>query len=1417
MGVRRGSKRRQVGATGLMRARRAPVYMQVLTALLFAGFAQAVDSDADTLEDDWETTHFGSLGATAAGDPDGDGLKNGEEQLLGSNPRRFDTDGDALSDKNERDRRTNPTRFDTDGDGLGDYGEVMLYGTDPRRRDTDAGGRDDGEEILVDRTDPLLATDDVLDSDGDGLTNAVEARLGTDPYSTDSDGDLIGDAEENADGDDRYTGDRNENGRFEPDLGEETDPTRLDTDSDGLDDGRERVFGTDPFMDDSDEDGLSDGSEYIERNGTVRRCLHPALFDSDFDGIGDGAEVEAGLNPCDADSDDDGVLDGVEVAEGSDPNSGEGSRTDTDGDGLSDTYETDVAGTDPTVDDSDGDGLSDAEEVFELRDHYISDPLDADSDDDGILDGNEGGVRLGNTPFGGTSPLDADSDDDGLSDGQENGLAAPELSALDADATDPSVFVPDGDPASTTDPLLSDTDEDGLSDGEEDANLDGVRQGSETDPNLEDTDDDDMPDGWEVLYSPTGSCPFGTTQFLDPVDPADAALDIDADGLGSLAEYQLSVRIGIVLRRSRTVPCDADTDDDGVLDGAEALSSFQQGQSDPNNPDTDGDGMSDGDEDLDKDGRLALVLETDPTDVDTDGDGLADDVEDANGDGVLDAGETDPRSPDTDGDDLLDGIEALGFGTDPLNVDTDGDGLGDGLEVGRAGDLDPPSITDPRNPDTDGDGLSDGDEDQNLDGAWDVGETSPLDVDSDDGGVADGTEVLQDGTDPNDPSDDVLPPGEMPPMEPTNPPPGEGPGELDPRWTLEPNAEIRGSSCALGPTRAAPGAGTAALLGLGLTGAACVGRRVRRRRRAGAGAVSALALVSATPNAANAQVQPTPAQVANARNTNLDVNPHRINPAGTDLLGTSRPRVLRHLSYRAAASFDYISSPAVVADRNTGETLRALVGDRGDATFGAAVGFYDRFQVSLAVPMVLHQDAELPGQNLRTATASGFGSPTVIPRGVLVGGSGAPFSLGVEVPVTLPLWDAPAYMGYDGWGVEPRLLAEVKAGPLVFSTALGALFKRDQRVFTLHDGDQYTYALAALLPDAVRGWDFGAEYHGATLLEEPGRSAETRGEVLLGARHRIGERFSITAGGGVGVQSGIAQSSYRAFIALGYTGGSVDAPSDAVPLGAPSKAACGKPGMPPCPPPDTDQDGIADAQDACPAAAEDRDAFEDHDGCPEPDNDGDAIADALDGCPLEAEDEDNFKDTDGCPEPDNDHDTVLDAADHCPLEPEDKDGDADDDGCPDGVAKQCPDGAQPTATGECLARLEAGLITISEPIQFFADTAGFSERSREMLDQVVDILDSNPALHVLIVGHTDAIGSRKKNQELSELRANAVRWYLIRQSKNPTQMARRLKAEGRGESQPIDANDSAVGRSRNRRVEFLLIDPAKKAPAPPAP
>lgn len=144
-----------------------------------------------------------------------------------------------------------------------------------------------------------------------------------------------------------------------------------DSDDDGLTDAFEALAGTDPMSADSDADALSDGYEAM-----VSRT-DPLSTDTDDDGVSDAQELTDGTEA--------GAVPGVAyvVGRGEFAENIRHGFVDTDGDGLSDTYET-RTGLDPSSADSDGDGLSDAWEMM-----HDSNALLVDSDADGLTDGFE--------------------------------------------------------------------------------------------------------------------------------------------------------------------------------------------------------------------------------------------------------------------------------------------------------------------------------------------------------------------------------------------------------------------------------------------------------------------------------------------------------------------------------------------------------------------------------------------------------------------------------------------------------------------------------------------------------------------------------------------------------------------------------------------------------------------------------------------------------------------------------------------------------------------------------------------------------------------------------------------------------------------------------------------------------------------
>jgi iron complex outermembrane receptor protein len=94
-----------------------------------------------------------------------------------------------------------------------------------------------------------------------------------------------------------------------------------------------------------------------------------------------------------------------------------------------------------------------------------------------------------------------------------------------------------------------------------------------------------------------------------------------------------------------------------------------------------------------------------------------------------------------------------------------------------------------------------------------------------------------------------------------------------------------------------------------------------------------------------------------------------------------------------------------------------------------------------------------------------------------------------------------------------------------------------------------------------------------------------------------------------------------------------------------------------------------------------------------------------------------------------------------------------------------------------------------------------ASESLAILSQAVDTLNRYPQVQVEIDGYTDSKGSEPYNQALSERRANIVDAYL---TSHGVDASRITAVKGFGEADPVDSNDTAAGRQRNRRVEFKV-------------
>ena len=112
------------------------------------------------------------------------------------------------------------------------------------------------------------------------------------------------------------------------------------------------------------------------------------------------------------------------------------------------------------------------------------------------------------------------------------------------------------------------------------------------------------------------------------------------------------------------------------------------------------------------------------------------------------------------------------------------------------------------------------------------------------------------------------------------------------------------------------------------------------------------------------------------------------------------------------------------------------------------------------------------------------------------------------------------------------------------------------------------------------------------------------------------------------------------------------------------------------------------------------------------------------------------------------------------------------------------------------------IVNLSSDILFAFNAATLQPEAREVLSRICGILLVTQDYRLEIEGYTDSIGSDEYNQRLSEERAGNVEQYLLECGLEST----RMRARGFGKGYPIESNDTAEGRSKNRRVEIFLPD-----------
>jgi OOP family OmpA-OmpF porin len=172
------------------------------------------------------------------------------------------------------------------------------------------------------------------------------------------------------------------------------------------------------------------------------------------------------------------------------------------------------------------------------------------------------------------------------------------------------------------------------------------------------------------------------------------------------------------------------------------------------------------------------------------------------------------------------------------------------------------------------------------------------------------------------------------------------------------------------------------------------------------------------------------------------------------------------------------------------------------------------------------------------------------------------------------------------------------------------------------------------------------------------------------------------------------------------------------------------------------------------------------------DSDGDGVFDSADQC--SGTPANTAVDANGC-ELDSDNDGVVDSIDKCPT---------------------TPAGAKVDESGCRIILTED--VSIQLNVQFANNSNVVTDTYRQEIEKVAKFMQQYPDTSVVIEGHTDDRGAASYNQQLSQKRATAVMQYLV---DNFGVASDRVSAVGKGESNPIADNNTAEGRSTNRRVQ----------------
>ena len=510
----------------------------------------------------------------------------------------------------------------------------------------------------------------------------------------------------------------------------------------------------------------------------------------------------------------------------------------------------------------------------------------------------------------------------------------------------------------------------------------------------------------------------------------------------------------------------------------------------------------------------------------------------------------------------------------------------------------------------------------------------------------------------------------------------------------------------------------------------------------------------------------------------------RFDPSerGSDWFTTESMDFRGHLRPAAGVVGEWARKP-LVSYQADGSERAALVRDQLFVHVGGSLVAWDRVRFGLNAPVALYQagdDATVGGSSFRAPSSASFGDVRLSVDALAIGSYRSLASIGGGLQVYLPTGDRDAFTGDGKIRIAPRVLVAGAVEKFEYAGRIGFAYRaQNDRFAGSPMGSELFFGAAAGIRALEDKLVVGPELWFTTVVEDSDAFFKRRTtplEVLLGGHYAFHPDWRAGAGVGPGLTRAFGSPQVRFVLSVEYAAAIRTAP-------------------PPPPPSDRDNDGILDAEDACPDVPGVRTDDPKTNGCPAApsDRDHDDIVDAEDACPDTPGVKTDDPKTNGCPPPpsDRDKDGVVDSEDACPDIPGEKTDDPKTNGCPP-------------------ARIEQDEIKISKQVQFKFDSDEILPESDLVLGAVVAVLTDHPEItKVRIEGHTDDRGTEAYNLKLSQRRAASVVKWLVKHGVAKT----RLTSKGFGRSRPVDKSTTDEARALNRRVELHIE--GRKSDAPP--